>query len=101
MAQTAAPGSAANIVSPDNRAAAGKAPRDKIPRGQHGGWKPTQTKDWSNPIDILHKSDGDRITRLLPIRFGCTLHSPYPFYRGAAGAMTSVPMKGLLSIRPS
>ena len=100
MAQTAAPGSAANIVSPNNRAAAGKALRDKIPREQHGGWKQKQTKDWSNPIDILHKSDADRITGLVPIRFGCTLRSPYPFYRGAAGAMAAVPMRGPL-IRPS
>lgn len=38
IAKTPGPRSAVHIVSPDERAAAGKALRDKIPREQHGRW---------------------------------------------------------------
>src|SRR5215471_15183788 len=38
IAKTTASRSAVHIVSPNERAAAGKALRDKIPREQHGRW---------------------------------------------------------------
>ena len=79
--------SAAHIVSPDDRAAAGKALRDKVPREQHGGWK--EFKGRPNPIDILHKSDAGRMKELVPIRYGRMLQSPFAFYRGSAGLMAS------------
>jgi hypothetical protein len=37
--KTAAPVSAAILISPNDRAAAGKALREKLPREHHGGWK--------------------------------------------------------------
>ena len=85
IADIATPRSAAHLVSPDERAAAGKVLRDKIPRKQHGEWNAVQGRP--NPIDLLHKSDAGRLKRLVPIRYGRMLQSPFAFYRGAAEVM--------------
>jgi uncharacterized protein (DUF2252 family) len=78
---------ALHVVSPDARAAAGKALRDKIPREQHGRWN--GVKGRPDPIDLLHKSDAGRIKKLLAIRYGRMLPSPFTYYRGAAGVMAA------------
>lgn len=83
----AAPVNVPHILSPDDRAAAGKALRDKVPREKHGGWK--EFKGRPSPIDLLQKSDADRMKELAPIRYGRMLQSPFAFYRGAAGVMAS------------
>jgi uncharacterized protein (DUF2252 family) len=83
----AAPNSIAHIISPDDRAAAGKALRDKVPREWHGGWK--GFKGRPNPIDLLRKSDAGRMKELVPIRYGRMLQSPFAFYRGSAALMAS------------
>ena len=87
LSKTAAPNGIAHIISPDDRAAAGKALRDKVPREWHGGWK--EFKGRPNPIDLLHKSDAGRMKELVPIRYGRMLQSPFAFYRGSAGLMAS------------
>ena len=87
ISKTAAPASAAHIVSADDRAAAGKALRDNLPREQHGKWK--EFKGRPSPIDLLHKSDAGRMKELVPIRYGRMLQSPFAFYRGSAGVMAS------------
>jgi uncharacterized protein (DUF2252 family) len=87
ISKTLAPVDGANIVSPDDRAAAGKALRDKVPREQHGVWK--DGKGRPNPIDLLRKSDAGRLKDLVPIKYGRMLQSPFAFYRGAAGVMAS------------
>jgi uncharacterized protein (DUF2252 family) len=76
-----------HIVSENERMAAGKALRDKIPREQHGRWN--SIKGRLNPIEILHKSDAGRMKKLIPIRYGRMLQSPFAFYRGAAGIMAA------------
>jgi hypothetical protein len=85
------------ITSPGERAAAGKALRDKIPREQLGRWN--DIKGRPDPIDLLHKSDAGRMRKLLPIRYGRMLQSPFTFYRGAAGVMVAdlarTPITGL------
>jgi uncharacterized protein (DUF2252 family) len=73
--------------SPDDRATAGKALRDKVPRAQHAAWK--KAEDRPDPIDILHAADADRLPDLVPIRYGRMLQSPFAFYRGAAGVMAA------------
>ena len=85
--KTTARNGTAHIISPDDRAAAGKALRDKVPREQHCSWK--EFKGRPNPIDLLHKSDAGRLKELVPIRYGRMLQSPFAFYRGAAGVMAS------------
>jgi hypothetical protein len=49
IAKTPVPVNGANIISPDNRAAAGKALREKVPREQHAVWK--EAKERPNPIE--------------------------------------------------
>ena len=78
---------AANIISPEERRAAGKALRDRIPREQLGRWK--ALKGRPDPIELLHKSDAGRMRKLLPIRYGRMLPSPFTFYRGAAEVMAA------------
>jgi Uncharacterized protein conserved in bacteria (DUF2252) len=82
-----AAGTTPHIVSPDDRAAAGKALRDKLAREQHGRWK--ASKGRPNPLDILHKLDAGRVQELVPIRYGRMLQSPFAFYRGSAGVMAA------------
>ena len=85
--KASAPVNVPHILSPDDRAAAGKALRDKIPREWHGGWK--EFKGRPAPIEVLRKSDIGRMKELLPIRYGRMLESPFAFYRGSAGLMAS------------
>ena len=79
--------SAGDTVSVDERAAAGKALRDKIPRHQLGSW--SNSKGRPDPIELLHKSDAGRMKELVAIRYGRMLQSPFAFYRGSAGVMAS------------
>jgi hypothetical protein len=73
--------------SPDDRALAGKVVRDRVPRAQHSAWKKAENRP--DTIDILQASDANRLTDLVPIRYGRMLQSPFAFYRGAAGVMAA------------
>ena len=53
------------IPSAEERRAAGKALRDKIPRENHALWKPA--RDQADPIDLVVKSHEGRLEHLLPI----------------------------------
>jgi uncharacterized protein (DUF2252 family) len=79
--------SATHIPSPDDRALAGKAVRERVPRAQHSAWKKAENRP--DPIDILQTSDANRLPDLVPIRYGRMLQSPFAFYRGAAGVMAA------------
>jgi uncharacterized protein (DUF2252 family) len=73
--------------SRDERIAAGKALRDRIPRQSHAVWeRPSHRR---NPITILKESNRDRLPQLIPIRYGRMLRSPFTFLRGSAGLMAS------------
>jgi uncharacterized protein (DUF2252 family) len=87
IAKTLAPVTVAHIISREDRAAAGKALREKVPREWHGAWK--EFKGRPSPIDILQESDAGRMKELVPIRYGRMLQSPFAFYRGSAGLMAS------------
>src|SRR5262245_35241856 len=67
------------------RAAAGAAVRDKVPRKSHGDWK--LPRDHRDPIRILEKSNRGRLAELVPIRYGRMLQSPFTFLRGSAAVM--------------
>ena len=73
--------------SPDERRSAGKALRDKVSRGAHGGWKPEHGR--ADPVDLLIKSNEGRLAELIPIRFGRMTQSPFAFFRGAAAVMAA------------
>lgn len=88
----------AHIKAPDAQVAAGKALRDKIPREQHGRWN--EIKGRRDTIGLLRESDVGRMKKLIPIRYGRMLPSPFTFYRGAAGVMAAdlarTPTTGLI-----
>ena len=66
----------------DERYAAGKALRDRVPREQHSEWKPPRNRH--NPVDLVVASSKGRIPELVPIRYGRMSVSPFTFYRGTA-----------------
>jgi uncharacterized protein (DUF2252 family) len=64
---------------------AGRVLRDRLPRSRHAAWQPPGRR--RDPIAILEDSNQDRLTELVPIRYGRMLRSPFTFLRGAAGLM--------------
>jgi len=73
--------------SVNERLAAGKALREKVPRTSHGQWKvPPNRRD---PIELLKHTDQGKLADLLPIRYGRMRQSPFAFLRGAAALMAS------------
>ena len=69
------------------RFAAGKRLRDRVPREEHGAWKPARNRP--NPVDLVIASNKGRIAELVPIRYGRMSVSPFTFYRGTALNMAS------------
>jgi uncharacterized protein (DUF2252 family) len=60
----------------------GKDLREKCPRRGHAVWK--APADRADSIDLMEGANAGRIPRLIPIRHGRMLKSPFTFYRGAA-----------------
>src|SRR4029450_7199546 len=67
------------------RSAAGQALRDKVKRSQLGRWKPAE--DRPDPADLIDEAHEGRLQRLVPVRIGRMLASPYAFLRGSAALM--------------
>jgi uncharacterized protein (DUF2252 family) len=85
------------IVTADQRSAAGKAAREKASRASHGEWEPaTRRRD---PVKVLEDQAKSRVQELVPIRYGRMLASPFTFFRGAAAIMAmdlaNTPQSGL------
>ena len=70
----------------ERRIARAKVLRRKVPRESHAEWKAWKHRD---PIQILEQASIHRVPRLLPIRYGRMLRSPFSFYRGAAAIMAA------------
>ena len=79
--------SARKLSSRTELYAAGSAHREKTPRRSHALWKPLAQR--TDPIEILIESSRGRVARLVPIRYGRMLQSPFTFYRGAAAVMAA------------
>lgn len=73
--------------SPAARAAAGKAARERAPRSSHGEWTPAT--DRPDPVEVLERQAPDRVSDLVPLRYGRMLVSAFTFYRGAAAIMAA------------
>jgi uncharacterized protein (DUF2252 family) len=73
--------------SPVERAAAGKAARERAPRSSHGDWGPAA--DRPDPVELLESQAASRVGQLVPLRYGRMLVSPFTFYRGAAAVMAA------------
>lgn len=70
---------------PDDRAARGKAARDRAPRSGHAAFEPRTGRP--DPVGILERQSAERVPELVPLRYGRMLESPFRFYRGAAAIM--------------
>jgi uncharacterized protein (DUF2252 family) len=69
--------------SKDDRLAAGKALRDKCPRGSHGKVV-VGARGERDVIALIEGSNEDRLENLVPVRHGRMLQSPFAFFRGGA-----------------
>jgi len=73
-------------LTPQERAAFGKAARAKAPLEAHAEFKAAKTRD---PVALLLSQAKTRVPELVPIRYGRMLVSPFAFYRGAALIMAA------------
>ena len=73
--------------SVDERQAAGKALREKVPRASHARHEPSA--DRPDPVSILEQQNEGRVPKLVPVRFARMLASPFTFLRGSAAVMAS------------
>src|SRR3954447_2860738 len=72
-------------LSPDERAARGKAARGQASRSSHAAWR--LPADRRGPIAALEEQARPRGPELVPIRYGRMVESPFAYFRGAAAAM--------------
>ncbi|MFI6434039.1 DUF2252 domain-containing protein [Streptomyces sp. NPDC050759] len=73
--------------TPATRAERGRAARKRVPRSAHAVWIPSV--DRPDPVAVLERQGRDRLTELLPIRYGRMSASPLAFLRGAAAVMAA------------
>src|ERR1700760_895044 len=72
-------------VTRAERYALGKSLRKRVPRSALAEWSPSP--DRPDPIDLINESHRGRVDRLIPIRLGRMVESPYGFLRGTAVVM--------------
>jgi uncharacterized protein (DUF2252 family) len=84
-------------VSPQARAAKGKAARAAVPRTSHAVFEPAADRD---PIAILEAQEADRLPFLVPIRHERMAESAFAYYRGTPAVMAfdlaSTPTSGIV-----
>jgi len=77
--------------------AAGKAARARVPRSAHATWEPAPGRP--DPVGLLRATDDERLTDLVPVRFGRMAVNEFTFFRGAAAVMASdlstLPISGI------
>jgi uncharacterized protein (DUF2252 family) len=72
-------------LTPQERAARGKAARAAVPRDSQGAFDPSP--DRPDPVALLEQQATSRVPELVPVRYGRMLVSPFTFFRGAALGM--------------
>ncbi len=79
------------------RAAAGKALREKVPRSSHANFERGSGRP--DPVAILEKQNETRVQKLVPVRYARMLASPFAFLRGSAAVMvddlSTTPVTGM------
>jgi uncharacterized protein (DUF2252 family) len=82
------------------RKAAGRVLREKVKRGDLGRWRPKE--DRPDPVDLVEMAHVGRLERLIPLRVGRMVASPYAFLRGSASVMAedfaNLPRTGIESV---
>jgi uncharacterized protein (DUF2252 family) len=76
-----------NYVPRSERYEMGKQLRKSCPRSSHAKWKSPASRP--EPADLIIESNKGRIPKLIPLRHGRMVRSPFTFYRGAALNMAS------------
>jgi uncharacterized protein (DUF2252 family) len=69
----------------EERRAAGRALRQRVPRSALGRWRPAE--DRPDPVDLIEETHAGRLPRLIPLRVGRMAASPFAFLRGSAALM--------------
>jgi uncharacterized protein (DUF2252 family) len=75
------------LASVEERKAAGKALRAKVPHEAHAEYKPAPRR--KDPVSILEEQAKSRLASLIPIRYARMLASPFAFLRGSAAVMAA------------
>lgn len=87
-------------VERSERYALGKALRKRVPRASLGEWSPPA--DRLDPIQLIMESHLGRVDRLVPVRVGRMIESPYGFLRGTATVMAEdvarLPATGIMPV---
>jgi uncharacterized protein (DUF2252 family) len=71
----------------DERLAAGKALRERLPRERHAVYAPDPAR--ADPVAILQAQNATRLPQLVPVRHARMLESPFAFLRGSAAVMAA------------
>ncbi len=66
---------------------AGRALRARVPRRAHGQW--TAPPDRPDPLEILARSNSNRLPELVRVRNGRMMASPFAYYRGSPAVMAA------------
>ena len=66
---------------------AGRALRDLVPRRAHG--QRTAPAGRLDPLEILARSNSNRLPELVPVRNGRMMASPFAYYRGSPAVMAA------------
>jgi uncharacterized protein (DUF2252 family) len=74
-------------VTVEERAARGKALRKQVPHESHALW--SSPKKRGDPVTILERQAAERMSDLVPIRYGRMAASPFAFFRGGAALMAA------------
>jgi len=74
-------------LTPEERAARGKAARTDAARRLHAAWEPADERP--DPIALIEEQATTRVAELVPIRHGRMAVSPFAFYRGGALVMAA------------
>lgn len=74
-------------ASVEERLATGKAMRKKVSRQSHRQFAPDASR--LDPIEILERQNATRAQKLVPVRYGRMLASPFAFLRGSAAVMAA------------
>src|SRR5690242_16262289 len=77
----------AKRTSVEERMAAGKALRQKVPHDGHAAFRPAANR--RDPVDILLAQAKTRLPFLVPIRHARMLSNPFAFLRGSAAVMAA------------
>ena len=87
-------------VTRAERYALGKSLRKSVPRSSLADWSVPPSRP--DPVDLINASHRGRVDRLIPVRVGRMVESPYGFLRGTAVVMAEdvahLPSTGIMPV---